>query len=580
MIRCLQRGTLFIFTLFSFFNALPSFSQTDATVTITTTGNYYVHQGQEVEFLVQVGNIGTAPIINGALQLSHFGNITQVTSSINCITAPGYAGESVCPDLVSWNGTDIITGLNIPEGAVLQFNIRYYVNPIAPLEQDIGLIANFTDNGAGTETNLTNNAFTLSLKTKPVFTRRLRFKVTANPASLSGSNTFDLLFVRTSPYKWRDDTLSVPVTLSAIDSRLGSQRTWGDVSTNAAQDEVYISFDYSNPSGYWSLPPAHELSPFHPMGTDHNLNELLRTAQIEHMGFFQLELGAFPYQIYTSETYLDLTYLLFDAKPYFQNETGYLRAYDFLGVVNNYQRIGDLDISLYPRNVEPDSFRCFFETPVYYRYTAVKSSTEFTPPPTDGTARVRIHGYIDLYYSDNVLPVELSAFDVAQQQKNILLKWSTATEQNNKGFYIEYSTNGKDWTNLDFVESAANNGNSQSLLHYSYLHKNIPGGEHYYRLKQVDTDNEKTYSSIKSIKVIDNAKTIDIYPNPANATITIRNVSPGALIVIYNSSGTPLLQYKAQHNTETIPITSLPKGVYYLKTIQDQQVTTNSFIKQ
>lgn len=245
---------LFILLQISFFTA---FAQPDGFVTITTTGPYYTHQNQIIEFLVQVGNTGTAPITNGQLTLTPTGEMEYLNLSISCLTAPGYSGESICPDLSTWDQVAPITGLTIPEGAVLQFNLRYYINEFATLGNNVSLSATYSEDGVIGDLNPSNNNFTLSLKTQPTFSRKLEFKITAVPTSLSGTNTFDLLFVRTSPYKWRDDTLSVPVTLSSIQSINGTSRQWGEVTTNAEENEVYISFDYSNPAAYWKIGRAH-----------------------------------------------------------------------------------------------------------------------------------------------------------------------------------------------------------------------------------------------------------------------------------------------------------------------------------
>ena len=63
------------------------------------------------------------------------------------------------------------------------------------------------------------------------------------------------------------------------------------------------------------------------------------------------------------------------------------------------------------------------------------------------------------------VPVELIYFKAEATNKANLLRWSTASEQDNAGFQIEKSTNGKDWNILAWVEG---NGNSNEVLEYTY----------------------------------------------------------------------------------------------------------------
>ncbi len=592
MIRSLHLRKTSTLLLLLFLYSLSSFAQGNALVTITTSGNYYLHQNSTLEYLVQVSNIGTAPITDGRLTIqSGSAALTYNNASITCVNATGYynpallSGESQCPagpDMADI--TDILIP-HIPIGAVLQFNVSFTLDNTAPLNSLVNLTASFDPNGQP-ETDPSNNTFTLPLKVMPPFVKMISFKVTAVPKADVSDQTFDLLFVRRNASKWRDDTLLVPCTLSNIESRLGPVREWGSVTTNAAQDEVYISFKYDDPAAYWNLPPAHEIGTFEPRGSDYNLNDYLKNGIIDHMGFFSLQLGDFPWQIYTDDSYLDLTYLLFDAKPYWENTVaddqpgGNLIAYDFLNVVNNYQRNALITDATYPRNVEPDSFRCFFQTPVYYRYTAVKAESTYTPPAVDGTARVRIHGHIDLYLSDDVLPVTLSSFDATVKDQLIQLQWSTATEKNNKGFYIQHSFNGRDWKDIHFVNSLAPDGESNILLNYQFSYTPQQSGEHYFRLKQIDFDGQEHISYFRKVIFNQTLLAVKIYPNPVINTIHFTSLTERVNIQITDASGKTVLHKKNHQPNEALSVTTLQPGIYYLKIYNDQFHKTLSFVKQ
>src|SRR6185503_6393916 len=96
------------------------------------------------------------------------------------------------------------------------------------------------------------------------------------------------------------------------------------------------------------------------------------------------------------------------------------------------------------------------------------------------------------------------------------LNWSTAVESNNKGFYIERSKDGKDFTSVGFVQGA---GNSSQITNYTYTDaglKDINVSKTYYRLNQIDFDGKTTYSNVilLSLENLANAGKWKLYPNP------------------------------------------------------------------
>ncbi|MCE7066601.1 polysaccharide lyase [Dyadobacter sp. CY326] len=95
------------------------------------------------------------------------------------------------------------------------------------------------------------------------------------------------------------------------------------------------------------------------------------------------------------------------------------------------------------------------------------------------------------------LPVTIASFAVAKQGTAAKLKWSTSQEVNADRFYIQRSTNAKDWKSIG--EKSAT-GASQSLTNYAFSDAKPAKGNSYYRLKMVDKDQTFAYSSIKSIK--------------------------------------------------------------------------------
>ncbi len=95
------------------------------------------------------------------------------------------------------------------------------------------------------------------------------------------------------------------------------------------------------------------------------------------------------------------------------------------------------------------------------------------------------------------IPIELLSFDGQARSNGIELFWETATEKDNKGFYVDRAVsneNAPDWSSIAFVDGA---GNSNSIQHYNYTDKSVQNNTTYlYRLRQIDNDGSQSCGSI------------------------------------------------------------------------------------
>lgn len=117
------------------------------------------------------------------------------------------------------------------------------------------------------------------------------------------------------------------------------------------------------------------------------------------------------------------------------------------------------------------------------------------------------------------LPVELVAFSVSANNGNVTLKWTTASELNNRGFEIERKSAGE-FITIGFVSGAGTTTEERS---YNFIDANVQPGVYSYRLKQLDFDGTFNYSNVIEIDislpaVFDLAQN---YPNPFNPSTTI-----------------------------------------------------------
>src|SRR5205085_3695727 len=102
---------------------------------------------------------------------------------------------------------------------------------------------------------------------------------------------------------------------------------------------------------------------------------------------------------------------------------------------------------------------------------------------------------------------------------HVYLHWTTAFEQNNKGFQIQKQNSSHEWQTLSFVSSHAENGNSTTDMSYTYDDMVYPPGTLYYRIAQTDADGKVHYSDVRTVTADDESSAqVKVYPNPSHGS--------------------------------------------------------------
>jgi 5-hydroxyisourate hydrolase-like protein (transthyretin family) len=139
-----------------------------------------------------------------------------------------------------------------------------------------------------------------------------------------------------------------------------------------------------------------------------------------------------------------------------------------------------------------------------------------------------------------VVPVELISFISSVTGSSVILEWTTSTETNNSGFEVHRRTENSEWIKVGFVNGA---GTTTEVNSYSFSDNNLPQGNYFYRLKQLDYSGEFTYTKVVEafIDLIPaEFKLSQNYPNPFNPSTEISFSLPHSekvSIIVYDMLG-------------------------------------------
>lgn len=191
-------------------------------------------------------------------------------------------------------------------------------------------------------------------------------------------------------------------------------------------------------------------------------------------------------------------------------------------------------------------------------------------------AKSSVDARFELHVDPNgALPVEMANFAGETDNQQVVLSWTTASEQNNAGFHVQHKRNESDasFTDLTFIEGA---GTTQETTEYQFRTENeLDPGSHTFRLKQVDTDGTTSVTDPITIDVgLSGAYRLSSYPNPVRrqATVEFALKQKGPVTVsLYNTLGQRVKTlYDGRVKAETtkrlqVETEDLSSGLYFLR---------------
>lgn len=158
----------------------------------------------------------------------------------------------------------------------------------------------------------------------------------------------------------------------------------------------------------------------------------------------------------------------------------------------------------------------------------------------DGDARDALFPYMGADENlQSPLPVELTSFTAQVNKNQVTLNWTTASETNNFGFEVHRRANTGAWLKIDLIEGHGTTTEPQS---YEFIDNLIQIGRYDYRLRQIDTNGDFTFSQVLSVEISppNDFQLSQNYPNPFNPETVIEyqlRTSSEVEISIFNSLG-------------------------------------------
>ncbi|MBC7922273.1 MAG: T9SS type A sorting domain-containing protein, partial [Ferruginibacter sp.] len=166
-------------------------------------------------------------------------------------------------------------------------------------------------------------------------------------------------------------------------------------------------------------------------------------------------------------------------------------------------------------------------------------------------------------YAFNPLPVTLVSFTGWAQGSVARLAWTTASEANNAGFYVEKSPDARAFERIGFVAAGQSAGRNAYHFDDPQLARSS-----YYRLQQVDEDGRTAYSKTIFVAFRGNGPSGFVSPNPTEGEIDLRFPDPAQEVELslFSASGALLRTFRDEAQWLQADLSGLlrqlPAGLY------------------
>jgi predicted extracellular nuclease len=194
--------------------------------------------------------------------------------------------------------------------------------------------------------------------------------------------------------------------------------------------------------------------------------------------------------------------------------------------------------------------------------TALDYDTRFNDPSLYGTDFYRFSDHNPVVIGLNLgmpLPVELAEFSGQAHGKNVLLDWTTATEEATDRFEVQRrDVRG----NFATIGTVAAEGNSLVSRSYGFTDEAPQTGDNTYRLRMVDQDGSEAFSDLVTVN-FDGEQAMQVR-QLATRHLQLTGAVEQSEYLFTNAAGMVIRQGKVNTTTTDIDGSKLPAGLYLL----------------
>lgn len=183
--------------------------------------------------------------------------------------------------------------------------------------------------------------------------------------------------------------------------------------------------------------------------------------------------------------------------------------------------------------------------------------------------------------SGTVLPINGAEVTAMRKGTDVLINWSTQSEQNSAYFDVERSFDGVHFIKIGQVQAA---GYSNDIRKYRFIEMNVAKAMLFYRIKMVDADAVYRLSAIRVVPKSDVGRQgFLVYPNPATSDISIvlsDAAEQDKWLELINSAGQIIKTNRVATGTQLIKldVSGLPKGIYLVRITGGENPTATKLI--
>ena len=162
-------------------------------------------------------------------------------------------------------------------------------------------------------------------------------------------------------------------------------------------------------------------------------------------------------------------------------------------------------------------------------------------------------------YTEQALPVTLTALAAEPSATGATLTWTAATQRDNDYFAVEVSAAGEVYAEVGRVAGA---GTTSEAADYAFAYETSASGLHYFRLRQVDHDGREELSEVVTAVLGESPSGLHVAGAPRGGALALEVARAGTLEVVDLVGRRWRRVSVAEAGAHELDVSALPAGVY------------------